>query len=350
MNNNNSKTQLDSIIRDRKSEFPYIKQIDRFIMTDENNNKNNKSNENINKITNLADSESNNKLVLNLPNNDQIPDNDFDKYIKPSTMLKNNILPKIDSLYYIDYLLSLDIRDDVLDSNDFGNHIPEYGFKFSKFGNISKIELVSVIVSANSLIKKEPYLFICFKEFEGRCFLSNGKRTFGKINYSELSEDYILYKPEDCYQDYSKPISLDKLTISICDNKGSPINLREVKVSEIKKDKNGDGHNNLIVICPFNHHLKNKDKLEIHFELQSKIESYDVEVIEVIDQISFKIKNEFDQLSSKMKIYRNDIVLSISLKLYEINWFILNDTSIQTTQLVRLTQLVQEKNKSINVD
>ena len=84
--------------------------------------------------------------------------------------------------------------------------------------------------------------------------------------------------------------------MSICDNKGLPINLREVKVSEIKKDKNGEGNNNLIIICPFNHHLKNKDKLEIHFELQSKIESYDVEVIEIIDQISFKIKNEFFQL------------------------------------------------------
>lgn len=274
-----------------------------------------------------------------------------EKYITPSTYLKKNIFPEIDATYMISYMLSLDIRRDAVLVE---NHKPEYQFQFSKFGNISTVEIVSVIVSNNHNLD-EPYLFIDIKELDGRCLLANGKKTFGKIvlldDYSNTANklnvtNTLRYVPEQCFQQFSEPICLDKLSISFCDYQGSAINIKEVKVIRLRKSKD-----TITVECGHQHFLKEKDKLEVHIIKEHSIISYDAYVETILDNTRFEIKNQFDDLTSKIKIYKTNIVISITFKFSEINTYILNDESPLTCQLIKLSQLVQnikDKNKMIS--
>ena len=268
------------------------------------------------------------------------PYNEMDRYIKPSEYLKSNILPPMDQIYYIDYNLSLDIRGDAVSSD---NHTPEYCLQFTRFGNISRVELLSLIVSHHHVLLTEPYLFVDIKEIEGRCHLSNGKRTFGKI-VSAKRDGHIVYVPEECIQTFSKPIQLERLTLSFCDHQGTPINIREIKVDCVRKG------NDLTIECINPHFLQEREKVEVQIIKPLEIDSYEVEVKSVIDEKRFKIKNSFADLTTKIRIFRTSIVLSATFKLSEINWFILNDSSVQTSQLIKLSQMIKEKNQSISTD
>ena len=273
------------------------------------------------------------------------PNNDMDKYIKPSDYLKVNILPPMDQIYFIDYNLSLDIRSDLINSE---NYIPEYCFQFTKFGNISKVELTSLIISKHSALLAEPYLFVNIREIDGRCHLSNGKRTFGKIMLMEKKDQNLIYVPEDCLQIFSSPICLNRLTVSICNYQGIPINLKEIKVNRILKSKTEDDI--IIIESCYPHNLEEKEKIEVQM-LHGITDSYtDVEVKSIISDRRFSVnKSRFDNITNTIRIFKNNINFSVTFKLSEINWFILNDNSVQSCQLIKLSQMIKEKNQSITV-
>ena len=303
-------------------------------------------NESINQQSNMNANINKSQSVGNLTNNMSEgyqhpltdPQNDLDKYIKPSEYLRFNSLPQADD-YMIDYNLSLDIRNDGLTCE---NHVPEYVFKFTKFGNISKIELTSVITSFHHILLSEPYLFVNLKELEGRCHLSNGKRTFGKIMLINQRENGLIFTPDDCFQTYSRPIAIDQMTFSFCDSQGIPINIREIKLTRVVKSKTSK---ELIFECAHLHYLKVGDKIEVQVIKQLEIESYEIEVSEVINELSLKIPNNFDSLTNQIRIFRSKIDLCLTFKFSEINWFLLNDDSIQSKQIVRLSELIKAKGR-----
>jgi len=267
------------------------------------------------------------------------PHNEMDKYLKPSEYLKYNVLPPMEDIYLIDYNLSLDLRNDGI-SND--NHIPDYCFQFSRFGNISRVELVSIIVSPHHSLVNEPYLFVNFKEINGRCHLSNGTRTFGKILFMANREGSLVYVPEECFQTFSRPIYLDNLTLNFCDSSGIPINIKEIKIARVLKSKSKDDLN---IESHHQHYLKEGEKIEVQIIKSVEIESYEVEVKEIIDDKTFKIKNDFQQITKQMRIFKTKIDLSLTLKFSEINWFLLNDNNVATSNIIKLSELIKAKNK-----
>lgn len=272
------------------------------------------------------------------------PHNDMDKYLKPSEYLKYNVLPRMEEIYMIDYNLSLDIRNDGI-SNE--NHTPDYCFQFAKFGNINRVDLVSIIVSSHHSLINEPYLFVNFKELSGRCHLSNGTRTFGKVLFMANREGNLIYVPEDCFQVFSRPICLDSLTLNFCDSSGIPINIKEIKIARVLKSKS---KGELTIECQQPHFLKVGEKIEVQINVALEIESYDVEVSEIVDDKVFKIKDKFDNITAQMKIFKTKIDLSFTLKFSEVNWFILNDNNVATSNIIRLSELVRSKNKSVDID
>lgn len=290
--------------------------------------------------------ESETNVVNGEPNFD--PHNDMDKYLKPSEYLKYNIVPPMEEIFWLDYNLSLDIRNDGISTD---NHIPEYTFQFSRFGNISRVELVSIIVTPHPVLEEEPYVFINFKEISGRCHLSNGTRTFGKIMLMPTSTSTIegdrnkrnlIYVPEECFQNFSRPITLENLTVSFCDSSGIPINIREIKVSRVLRPKSQP---ELIIECHRPHYLIEGEKIEVQIIKTVEIESYEVEVLSVIDATSFRIKNDFQDLTRQIRIFKTKINLSFTLKFSEINWFLLNDNNVTSTQLIKLSELVKAKTR-----
>ena len=265
--------------------------------------------------------------------------------VKTSEHLRHNVLPPMDQIYLIDYNLSLDIRNDSASDE---NHVPEYIFQFAKFGNISKIELISVIVSNHHQLLEESHLFVDIKELSGRCYLHNGKRTFGKIIQMAQKDGHLIYVPEECVQAFSTPISLDRLTVSICDHRGTPINIREIKVGKLSKTRNSD---ELVVECLHPHYLTEGSKIELQIIKPMEIVSYNnIEVKGVMDDRKFRIKNSFEELTNQMRIFRTNILISLSFKLSEINWFILDNRTVETSQIVKLSQLIKERNQSININ
>lgn len=327
---NNKMPDLEKFLNERNKEFSYIKQ-------QPPSNKMpvviNDSKIEIDKIKTDQDNSNNEQLSYEAV--------ETEKYIKPSDYLKNNVLPPMERPFLIDYRLSLDIRCDSVDNE---NYIPEYSFQFTKFGNISKVELTSVIISNHSSLISEPYLFLNLKEIDGRHHLANGKRVFGKIILLEKRDNHLIYVPEDCYQDFTTPISLDKITFRICDYRGTPINLREIRINRILKSKvEGD----IIIECCDPHYLTERESIEFqiieHIDDKPVFRPHDIEVKSIINEKRFCIKNEFGNLTNQVRIFRNNINLSATFKLSEINWFTLNDNSVQSCQLIRLSQLIKEK-------
>lgn len=272
--------------------------------------------------------------------------NEAERLLKPSMYLRENVLPEIKEPFTIDYHLSLDMR---YDSYSVENHIPEYNFHFTKLGNISKVELVSLLISKQQILCDEPYIFLNIKELPGKYHLANGTRTFGKmlpsprLTTDSMPSDYILYQPEACYQNFSKPINLEELTITFCTSNGLPINIREIQIAKVIISK-ADG---LITLeCKENHFLKVGDKIEIIIRRSLEMESYDIDVVEISNERSFKIKNDFkDPPTNQTRVFRLHVHLSLTLRLSEINWFLLTDGNILTAQLIKLTQLLKEKDK-----
>lgn len=288
----------------------------------------------------------------------QTNQNDVENMVKPSLYLRDNVLPEIKEPFTIEYHLSLDLRND---SYSMENHIPEHSFHFAKFGNISKVELVSLLVSKHQILCDEPYIFLNIKEIPGRYHLSNGTRTFGKMlpcsQYSNstlhkngeqgnedmiVNNDYIFYQPEECLQSFSKPINLEDLTLSFCNSNGLPINIREIRISKVIISKS---EGLITVDCMENHLLKVGDKIEIIIRRPLEMESYDIDVVEIQNNRSFKIKNDFkDPPTHQTRIFKLNIHLSLTLRFSEINWFLLTDGNISTAQIIKLNQLLKEHN------
>lgn len=267
----------------------------------------------------------------------------MDFHIPPSEQLVNNVLPNLDQIYLINYELSLDFRTD-LENTD--NNKSQYSLKFIKFGNISKVKLLSCVIPENDLLMNEPYIYIKIEELGGRCYTSNHDITLGKLILSENKNGYLHYVPDknSCVQNFSQPTSLQKFTISFLNFNGKYINLKEISIMKSLKLKK---QNKLKFITLYKHKLSKGETIDIHIYRAREIDSYEVQVETIIDDNTFMVDNVFETLSEHMVILRHSINCSFTFKLYEINWNLLTKKNLQNAQLIRLSQLIDDRRREV---
>lgn len=273
---------------------------------------------------------------------------EYDDALRPSKDLKHNILPKMDDIYLINYNLGLDARvDSIVDDA----HGPEYVFKFTKFGNISQIELVSFFISSHHSLDRQPFIYVDIKEVAGSYYLKNGKRVFGKLISSWEKNGTIAFITEECMQKFSKPIYLDKLTFTFHDYQGSTINIKEIVLRQVKAEKNEKGEpESLLITCEHDHFLHPSDALDLQVTVGHETISHEVTILSIVDAKQIRINYVLTPktvVSRKMRLFRTDIILAMTLKFSEINWFTLDDKSFETAQIVKLSNMVQDRNKAI---
>jgi hypothetical protein len=269
--------------------------------------------------------------------------NDINHFIPPSDQLVNNTLPDLEQIHMIDYDLSLDLRTD-LDANGGKDHL--YPLKFVKFGNVSRVELTSCIIPENDFLMKEPYIYVKVEELGGKCYTANHDTTFGKMVLDENKNGYLHYIPDrgSCIQNFSQPMSFQKFTMSFLNYNGKYINLKEITIkgSVILKKQN-----KLRFTTLYTHKLSVGDVVDIHIYGENEINSYEVEVENVVDDTTFIVDNVFEELSEHMVVLRHTINCSFKFKLYEINWNLLTKRNIQNAQLIKLSQLVSERRQEV---
>ena len=271
-------------------------------------------------------------------------ENQMNKFIPPSDQLINNTLPDLDNVYLIDYNLSLDFRNDLENTSK-----NRYLLKFHKYGNVSKIKMLTCLIPENDYLSSEPYIYIKIEELGGRCYTSNHDNVFGKLILTENRGGYLYYKADEdtCIQTFSKPHVFDKLTISFLNYNGKYLNLKEIMIKKTLKLKK---QNKLKFVTEYRHRLTQGEEIEIHIYRKSEIDSYNVQVDSVIDERTFTVDNVFDVLTETIKVLKNSVNCCLSFKLYEINWNILTNKNAQNAQLIRLSQLVNDKRKETAED
>jgi len=262
-------------------------------------------------------------------------------FIPPSEQLVNNTLPDLSQIHLIDYDLSLDFRTDLESVSNAKN---QYGLKFAKFGNVSKVELTSCLIPESDFLMNEPYIYVKVEELGGRCYTSNHDNTFGKLILSENKNGYLHYVPDrgSCIQNFSQPVSFQKFTISFLNYNGKYISLKEISVTKSLKLKKT---NKLKFITQYRHKLSVGDTIDIHIYRESEIDSYEVQVDSIIDDNTFTVDNVFETLTEHIVILRHTVNCSFKFKLYEINWNLLTKKNLQNAQLIRLSQLVTDRKK-----
>lgn len=270
-------------------------------------------------------------------------------YIPPSEQLVNNTLPDLDQVHLIGYELALDMRTDGETETDL-----QYPLKFTKFGNISKIELTSCFIPINDNLMNEPYIFVKIEEINGRCYTANHNKTFGKLLLNSNNNGYLHYIPDtqSCVQYFSQPITLDRLTISFLNYQGKLLDLKEILINKVTKIKDSD---KLKFVTKYKHNLNDGEMITVNISISDKeVESYESYVSEVVDNNTFTIVNEFARLSKNITIQRHDINCSFKFKLSEINWNLLTKKTVQNFQLIKLNQLVyshrREQSKNIHTN
>jgi len=268
--------------------------------------------------------------------------NQLNFHIPPSDQLVNNTLPDLDQIHLIDYDLSLDFRTD-LETN---STTSKYPLKFTKYGNISKIELTSCLIPETDVLINEPYIYVKIEELGGRCFTSNHDNTFGKLVLSDRQNGYLRYVPDrgSCVQYFSQPSTFQKFTVSFLNYSGKYINLKEISVSKQLKMKKD---NKIKFVTQYKHKLSQGETIDLHIYHKSEIESYEIQVESIIDENTFIVDNVFEKLSEKMVILRHDVNCSFIFRLSEINWNLLTKRNIQNAQLIRLSQLVNERRQEV---
>lgn len=299
--------------------------------------------------------------------------NKLNLYIPPSDQLVNNILPDLDQIHLIDYDLCLDFRNDLEATQK-----SQYPLKFTKFGNISRVELTSCIIPENDLLMNEPYIFVKIEELGGRCYTANHDNTFGKLILTQNVNGYLHYVPDkgSCIQTFSQPQSFQKFTVSFLNYNGKHMNLKEINikkavtVSKAKmtpdettdetakktaKKKAEKKAEKIKFYTLYSHKLSVGDIVDIHIYIghgqgeTPTIESYEVHVESIIDDKSFTVDNVFENLTDHMVILRHDISCSFKFRLSEINWYLLTRKNLQNAQLIRLSQLVNERRHEATV-
>ena len=269
--------------------------------------------------------------------------NKMNLYLPPSDLLTSNVLPDLDQIHFIEYDLALDFRTD-LEPTDLKN---QYPLKFVKFGNVSKVRLLSCLVPENDLMLDEPYIYIKITELGGRCYTANHDPVFGKLILASHVNGYLQYVPDrdSCLQIFSQPTTFQRFTISFVNFNGKSLNLKEIAVLKglmMKKE------NKIKLITLHKHNLSSGDMIEIHVRHKHNIDAYsDVPIEQVIDETTLVVDNVFEKLSEHLTILRKSVNCSFRFALYEINWNLLTKKSVQNAQLIRLSQLVTERRQEV---
>lgn len=264
----------------------------------------------------------------------------------------SNILPKIQDIYWNDFSLLLDFNNDLRDDTD-----NTYSLKFYKIANISKIQMINMVIEKTPELLSEDYIYIRLEEFQGRCFTSNQKQVFGRLIQSHYDDKYIYYYPDKdtCVQIFSSPINLDHLTLEFFDSKTNPLSLKEIIITErnrkLDKKKN---QNSLILKSKYIHNLIVGDTIEGYLIKDENISNLNIVIDEIIDDYTFIITDVIGKIDKntywKFKIFRSKIKCSMNFKFYEINWNMITGKTLENAELKKLSQLISDDEDISKID
>jgi len=256
----------------------------------------------------------------------------------------SNTLPKIQDIYWNEFSLLLDFNNDLRDDTD-----NSYSLKFYKVANISKIQLVSMVIEKTSELLAEDGIYVRIEEFTGRCFTSNQKQVFGRLIQSHYDDKYVYYYPdkETCLQVFSSPINLDHLTLEFFDSKTNPLSLKEIKVTDRFRETNKKtGGKILRLKCQYEHNFKVGDIISGYLIKDDTISTLNISIDDIIDKYTFSTADVIGRIDKgcywKLKIFQNKVNCLLNFKLYEINWNMITGKTLENAELKKLSQLISE--------
>ena len=136
----------------------------------------------------------------------------MNQYIPPSEQLVNNTLPDLDQIHFLDYQLSIDFKNDLEDNRD-RYRKPIYEVQFAKFGNLSKIELLSCLIPDNvtSIDNTMSTLYLKIDELGGRCYNTNHELHLWEDGFQTENERVSTIHPRSWFV-FTDVFSTDLLT------------------------------------------------------------------------------------------------------------------------------------------
>jgi hypothetical protein len=170
--------------------------------------------------------------------------------------------------------LPLDFRNNLCEINDNG-----YSLRWPRqYRSVRSIELVDCTINRSPVLDKEPYIYISIQEIPGDFILTGGTESvFGKLIPEKTVNEFIFYKPENCRKSFTKPVNLDKITISFLQYDQTDISLSKLDIRNLSQSSTGGYYK---LNTRGSHYLTTGDLVSIMYKQPNRTT---VETITVLD-------------------------------------------------------------------
>ena len=253
-----------------------------------------------------------------------------------------HILPNLSDIFLIDHNLSLNFIDDLAIDDISLIREGMYKLGFDQYGQISKIELNSILFPLNDYLKTLPYIYLKIEELGGKVYDSKRNEYYGKIILKMTTETNMMYISDNnsCVQVFTNPRKLDKLTLSFYDNKSNLINLQQIFLSEIANDKN-----KLNIKCEHKHYLKENDEIILSVIDKNQIIMNEINVKKIDNDYLFIVDNTIRNLTENTEIYKKYLNGSVSFKFSELNYKLISNRDKENIHLIQLNNIIEKYKK-----
>ena len=194
---------------------------------------------------------------------------------KPITSHSSNSNSNSNSSNSKSYIrLPLDFRNNLCEINDIG-----YSLRWPRqYRSVRSIELVDCTINRSPVLDKEPYIYISIQEIPGDFILTGGTESvFGKLIPEKTVNEFIFYKPENCRKSFTKPVNLDKITISFLQYDQTDISLSKLDIRNLSQSSTGGYYK---LNTRGSHYLTTGDLVSITYKQPNRTT---VETITVLD-------------------------------------------------------------------
>jgi hypothetical protein len=170
--------------------------------------------------------------------------------------------------------LPLDFRNNLCEITDNG-----YSLRWPRqYRSVRSIELVDCTINRSPVLDKEPYIYISIQEIPGDFILTGGTESvFGKLIPEKTVNEFIFYKPENCRKSFTKPVNLDKITISFLQYDQTNISLSKLDIRNLSQSSTGGYYK---LNTRGSHYLTTGDLVSITYKQPNRTT---VETITVLD-------------------------------------------------------------------
>ncbi len=175
-------------------------------------------------------------------------------------------------------LLDLDFRRELTDITD-----NSFKLSFREYHNVRSIKLESCVLGNNYLINNEPYLYLCIDELPSNYVIGKQRtNVFGKLLLERSINGFNVYKPENSYKVFDKPMYMNELTVSFYGHDLQKLNLQRMNVKKVCKYEKSNKYE---LVCNTEHYLSVNDNLiSINTSNPNRIQVSKLNIAEIIDK------------------------------------------------------------------